>query len=133
MHTFKVVVSSLAVLPFNLAASLPRTSEQEQHRPLHLIHQFPAGTWIENLAIRSNGEILATDDTHPRIYQVDLTRTHEAVVVHEFTGTPSILGIVESSPDVFHVCTYATTRQSILPQPKLHKLQLYLMPVHSMV
>lgn len=73
--------------------------------PAETVHEFPRGTWIENIAIRKNGQILATEETHPRIYQVDPFHNRPAVQVHEFDNTVSVLGIVETSPDVFHVCT----------------------------
>ena len=74
--------------------------------PAEVVHEFPVGTWIENLAVRSNGLILATDVTNPRIYQVDPSNdTQDAVLVHEFSNTASILGIIETSPDVFYVCS----------------------------
>lgn len=70
-----------------------------------LVHDFPDDTWIENLAIRENGYIIATEDTHPRIYLVDPSNPVKAIIIHEFTDTASILGIVETAPDVFHVCS----------------------------
>ncbi|KAF2813577.1 uncharacterized protein BDZ99DRAFT_557478 [Mytilinidion resinicola] len=74
--------------------------------PTHPVHTFPVGTWIENLAVRENGQIIATDDTHPRIYQIDPYYSHTpALLLHEFNNTASILGIVETTPDVFYVCT----------------------------
>ena len=74
--------------------------------PVSVVHDFPTATWIENLAVRSNGQILATEDTpHPRVYQVDPFGFKEAIVVHEFTDTASVLGIVETQPDIFYICT----------------------------
>ena len=82
--------------------------------PTHLVYDFPADTWIENLAVRSNGQIIVTEDTRPRIYQVDPFGNRDAILLHEFHETASILGIVETSPDIFYVCTgnsSATTLQ----------------------
>ena len=73
--------------------------------PEHLIYNFPAETWIENLAVRSNGQIIATEELRPRVYQVDPFGTREPILLHEFHETASVLGIVETSPDVFHICT----------------------------
>ena len=73
--------------------------------PAHVVHDFAEGTWIENLAIRRNGLILATEDTAPRVYEVDPFSNRGSAVVHEFNETASILGIAEGSPDIFYVCT----------------------------
>ncbi len=73
--------------------------------PARIVYDFPADTWIENLAVRSNGQIIVTEDTRPRIYQVDPFWSRKPILVHEFHETASILGIVETAPDVFHVCT----------------------------
>ena len=64
---------------------------------------FPNGTWVENLALRSNGQILVTLVTSPQIYQVDPTRAQPAKLVHTFPGYLGLLGITEVQPDVFYV------------------------------
>ncbi|KAF2230838.1 hypothetical protein EV356DRAFT_579714 [Viridothelium virens] len=73
--------------------------------PAHVVHEFPEDTWIENLAVRSNGQILATEDSKPRIYQVDPFSKRNPIIIHEFNETASVLGIAEGAPDVFFVCT----------------------------
>ncbi|KAF2157049.1 hypothetical protein K461DRAFT_283817 [Myriangium duriaei CBS 260.36] len=73
--------------------------------PATLVSAFQNGTWIENIAVRQNGLILATQDSAPRLYQVNPFESQDPVLLHEFPDTASILGIVETSPDVFHVCT----------------------------
>jgi len=73
--------------------------------PSNIIYEFPEDTWVENLAVRHNGQIVVTENTRPRIYQVDPFMSQKAILLHEFPETPSILGIVETSPDVFHVCS----------------------------
>ena len=105
MWPFERLLFSLVAIPSNYAAVLPRGNDQDPWRPHRVIHQFPASTWIGNLAVRSNGAILATDDTYPAIYQVETTGKHEAALVHKFTETASVLGFVETGPDVVHVCT----------------------------
>lgn len=80
--------------------------------PARIVHDFPANTWIENLAVRSNGQIIVTEDTRPRIYQVDPFWFRKPILLHKFPETASILGLVETAPDVFHVCTanYSSTK-----------------------
>jgi hypothetical protein len=58
--------------------------------------------WVENLAVRSNGKILATLINVAQVWQIDPT-AHSAELVHEFEGADSILGIAEYDSDVFAV------------------------------
>jgi hypothetical protein len=79
--------------------------------PVHPVHQFPAGTWIENLAVRSSGEILATVLGPPQIYQVDPFSTDKpASLIYTFPNATVALGIVETTKDIFYVLvgTYDT-------------------------
>jgi len=69
----------------------------------HVVHQFPLPTWIENLAVRSNGQILLTMITKPELYLVDPTKPEEAVLVHTFSEVGMLSGIVEVEDDVFCV------------------------------
>ncbi|KAI9710731.1 MAG: hypothetical protein M1820_002564 [Bogoriella megaspora] len=74
--------------------------------PTYTVASFPEGTWIENLAVRQNGRIIVTEDTKPRVYEVDPFSKHSSpVLIHEFNETASILGIAEGETDVFYVCT----------------------------
>jgi len=69
----------------------------------HVVHQFPLPTWIENLAIRSNGQILLTILTKPELYLVDPAHPDKAVLVHTFSEVRILSGIVEVKDDVFYV------------------------------
>ena len=68
IQLFELLVCSLALLRFSLTDASPQSNNQAQWRPHHVIHQFTAGTWIENLAVRCNGAILGAD----YIYRIDL-------------------------------------------------------------
>ena len=70
-----------------------------------VVYDFPVATWIENLAVRHNGQILATEDTKPRLYQVDPFESRDAILVHEFSDTAQLLGIVETTQDIFYVAS----------------------------
>ena len=70
--------------------------------PVEIIYQFPRGTWVENLAIRSNGLILATILFAPKIYQVD-PKTRTASLVANIPVETGLLGIAEIEKDVFYV------------------------------
>jgi len=50
--------------------------------PARIVYDFPADTWIENLAVRSNGQLIVTKDTRPRIYQIDPFWSHKPILLH---------------------------------------------------
>ncbi|MCJ1403251.1 hypothetical protein MMC11_006474 [Xylographa trunciseda] len=92
--------------PTTQPSSLALESEDTKHPlplPIHIIHEFPLGTWVENLAIRANGQILATLITAPELYQVDPSGSLPPILVHTFPDVSSLLGIVETGPDIFHL------------------------------
>ncbi|KAG6991200.1 hypothetical protein G7Y79_00055g089760 [Physcia stellaris] len=96
-------VSGLAAVPHR------RDIASHQHRRYHgngstiqATHQFPPNTWLENLAVRSNGQVLVTLVTSPDLYLVDPSKP-DPVLVHKFTNHLSLLGIAELEHDIFYV------------------------------
>lgn len=71
--------------------------------PSKVLHQFPLPTWIENLAVRSNGELLLTILTSPELYLVNPSDPKEAVLVNKFDEVLALNGIIEVKEDVFYV------------------------------
>ncbi|KAH8661952.1 hypothetical protein BX600DRAFT_307075 [Xylariales sp. PMI_506] len=77
--------------------------------PSHTVFQLSDnGTWFENIAVRSNGALLATLlDTSPSLYQVSepwlATQQHpsDGELLYTFPGATGLLGIAETEPDVF--------------------------------
>ena len=84
--------------------------------PLHVevIYGFPRGTSVENLAIRSNGLILATIFFAPEIYQVD-PKTRTASLVAEIPAATGLLGIAEIEKDVFYVVAGNISATLLIP------------------
>ncbi|TVY29200.1 hypothetical protein LHYA1_G002725 [Lachnellula hyalina] len=78
--------------------------------PSQLVHQFPAGTYVENLRARQNGQLLVTlVAPSPNVYLIDpvlspfaSTSNSTATLVHSFP-TAGLLGITEVQPDQFYV------------------------------
>jgi sugar lactone lactonase YvrE len=71
--------------------------------PSKVLYQFPIPTWIENIAVRSNGELLVTLLTSPELYLVSPSDPKEAVLVHKFDEVLAVTGIIEVKEDVFYV------------------------------
>ncbi|KAL6693476.1 hypothetical protein J3F84DRAFT_401354 [Trichoderma pleuroticola] len=101
---FLALVASLAALP---PPSLHQLDHREPHLlPSHVIAQFPAGTWIENIAIRANGNLLLTSfQPDATLYEVSDLECLSPTVTRLFTieTVTSLFGIVEISADVFAV------------------------------
>ncbi|KAJ9655171.1 hypothetical protein H2201_008868 [Coniosporium apollinis] len=83
------------------------------------VYQFPNPTWLENLAVRSNGEILVTVINPADLYKVDVRRTPAtATLLYSFTGLNTTTGITEVTPDVFAVVVgnYSLATGTVTPR-----------------
>ncbi|KAL6697073.1 hypothetical protein J3F84DRAFT_406761 [Trichoderma pleuroticola] len=76
---------------FRLVIAVP---ESRLLNPVHTVFQFPPNTFFENLAVRSNGEILTGLLNQPQLF---------AILVHEFADSLGLAGIAEYEPDTFAV------------------------------
>lgn len=75
------------------------------------VASFDTGAWIENIAVRSNGQLLVTRIDVPEVWAIDPLGGYKNRVAH-FPGYASALGISELTHDVFAVIagnfSYAT-------------------------
>ncbi|KAB8216274.1 hypothetical protein BDV33DRAFT_207555 [Aspergillus novoparasiticus] len=75
---------------------------------LREVYQFPNGTWVENIAVRSNGNLLVTLVNVPEAWEVSPSAqpgASGARLVHHFINEEMATGITELSPDVFALIT----------------------------
>ncbi|KAL7920643.1 hypothetical protein ACQKWADRAFT_298066 [Trichoderma austrokoningii] len=98
-----------------LVASLAVPSAQSHHKPRRpeskilpnrLIAQFPVGTWVENIVVRSNGNLLFTTILpNASLYEVSDLDCQTPKLTRLFTveTITSFSGITETSEDVFAV------------------------------
>lgn len=70
---------------------------------VNTVYEFPASTYVENIAVRSNGQLLVNLLTAPELWLVDPAWPGQAILVHEFAGSNALCGIAEYEPDVFAV------------------------------
>src|SRR5690242_1041675 len=70
---------------------------------VHTVHQFDRGTWVENVAIRDNGNLLVTLTDRPELHEIHPFNTASTMLVHSFAGYKSLLGITEARTGVFAV------------------------------
>lgn len=70
---------------------------------VHTLYDFPASTFVENLAVRPNGQLLIDVLTAPELWLIDPATPGEAILVHEFAGAQGLGGIAEYQTDVYAI------------------------------
>ncbi|KAF4637640.1 hypothetical protein G7Y89_g449 [Cudoniella acicularis] len=102
MHLIKALFLA-ALTPLSLASALPRTTTTPTIRQ---IYTFGPNTFIENIAVRSNSQLLLTSLSVPTLFTLNpLLPTPNASIIHTFPTNTSLSGITEISPDNFVVVT----------------------------
>ena len=136
MHLFNIFHATIFIilpvfaiprLTYPVSSNALPSAPQNGSRSVQVIYEFSKGTWVENLAMRSNGQILATLLSSPEIYQVDPNGANPPVLVHRFTSVLGVLGIVEVVPDTFYVVTgnfSLTTFTSTPGSYSVHKIDI---------
>lgn len=106
-QTFNTMATSLRVAAATLLALVGGVISQPVTQPPHrLIHQFPENVWIENIAVRHNGNLLLTTLTpNASLYEVINPASKNPSTELRFTETSvdSFFGIAELSPDKFAI------------------------------
>jgi hypothetical protein len=93
----------VALLP---TLGLCQNTSSSANLPVEVIHEFPKGTWIENLVVRPSGSVLAIDFSAPHIFEVPISKNSTPTIVHTFSNFTGVSGIAESSsPDVYFAVT----------------------------
>ncbi|KAF4628874.1 hypothetical protein G7Y89_g9272 [Cudoniella acicularis] len=110
------------ILLLFLQLSIAHPFHPERSTPLPVIRQlceFPNVTWIENIAVRSNGLLLVTLFTSPSLYQIDPFQANPVpTLVASFPSALGILGIAEIEKDVFAITKGNFSRFTGLVTPK---------------
>lgn len=79
--------------------------EPESGDTVRLLYEFPYNTYLENIAVRPNGQFLITPLSLPQLWLVEPDLPGEAFIVCEFPEVLGLSGIVEYQPDIFAVLT----------------------------
>jgi hypothetical protein len=93
---------TLAVLPLSVFASPIQSHPAQLPLPSETIFQLEKGTWIENIAVRSTNDLLLTLLSTPDLYTFTPSSS-ESSLLHTFPNATGLLGISETTPDVFAV------------------------------
>lgn len=108
MAVYQFLFTLLSVVALANAAILPRSADLETSSDAsttfaRTVYQFANGSWVENIAARANGNLLVTRSDTPELYEIDPRKQHSARLIHHFDGYQNLLGISETSKDVFAV------------------------------
>lgn len=103
LHTLPALIFLSALAPFSSAVSIPQPRSNGLPLPSHVVHQFPNKTWVENIRVRSTGQLLLTLASSPDVYYVDPASPQTATLIHDFPGNAGVLGITEVAADHFYV------------------------------
>lgn len=74
---------------------------------VNVLYSFGNGTWAENLAVRSNGQILLSRLDTPEVLQLDPKGIKEPITIASWNSSTYMgcLGISETTSDLFYVVT----------------------------
>jgi hypothetical protein len=97
-----LLLMTLAILSSNVEAKT-FIRNKSYNAPTRLIFEFPLGTWIENMAVRANGQLLVTLLNIPDLYLIDPFNANHSVLVHSFPDVLGLSAITEVTPDIFTV------------------------------
>ncbi|KAF2824000.1 hypothetical protein CC86DRAFT_395980 [Ophiobolus disseminans] len=102
------LATALSVLAVTSAANIPRQVANTTTQIAQL------GGWVECLAVRSNGHLLATRLDVPELWTVDPT-TKTTAKIATFPNALGLTGVAEIAPDVFAVVAgnFSTTAFTI--------------------
>ncbi|KAH8824063.1 hypothetical protein DL96DRAFT_1683174 [Flagelloscypha sp. PMI_526] len=95
MSFYPVFLIALFTAVLGLASPLSPNS-------VHTMYQFEDGTFLENIAVRSNGDLLLTSVTKPVVFSLD-PHAPNPTIVFEFPNATGTTGIIEIYPDVFAI------------------------------
>lgn len=120
------VITALSILS-GLAIAAETNGSSLWRAETRTIYQFPNNTYVENLAVRPNGQILVNTLTSPQVWLVDPDLPDRAVLIHEFPSVLGLSGIVEYQPDTFAIAggnISLTTGESVVGSWSIWSLDL---------
>lgn len=94
-------LSLVALLPISALSSPVQQGHVSLPLPSKTLFQFGSDTWIENVAVRSNNDLLLTLLSTPDLYTLTPSSPAPAKLLHTFTNSTGLLGITETTPDTF--------------------------------
>ncbi|KAJ5466777.1 hypothetical protein N7475_004529 [Penicillium sp. IBT 31633x] len=133
MRFHNTLFYGLALLPVALAfwppfrntaeiASGPYANKEPNVKVETLFQFHNNGSWVHNLVLRPDGNILLTRLDTPEVWLVDAT-SGEATLAYSFPGVTSCFGISEIADDVFAVVIGNFSTKTYEPTPGSYSVQ----------
>lgn len=69
------------------------------------VASFPAGHFLENIAVRRDGSLLVTDLSHQKLWYISSFGGNTTEPIPLFTFDQKAMGIIEADHDIFYVST----------------------------
>ncbi|KAK2614176.1 hypothetical protein N8I77_001025 [Diaporthe amygdali] len=91
----------LTLLPS--ALSIPASCDWASASDVTTVQVVPDTRTLENLAVRSNGDIIVTSVASSTLFGLSSQGEHPPLPVAEISGVTGLLGIVELETDIFYV------------------------------
>jgi hypothetical protein len=73
-----------------LLVQIDRSKQSPLLLLVHVVHQFPLGTWVEHHAVRPNGKFLATLLTTPGLFRVVAANLSIGIPITAVPGSSSV-------------------------------------------
>lgn len=116
------LLGSLLAVFLSITNALPTAPYTEAcNATTRLVHQFPPGTWIENIAVRPNGMLLVTLLSVPELVLIDPLGFTTPVIVHTFPEALGLTGISEVTTDIFTITStnFSLSTDDITPNSSI--------------
>lgn len=102
---FRSLFTLASISSLSSAVTIPQPRSNGLPLSSHVVHEFPSETWIENIAVKSTGQLILTLASTPDVYYLDPTSPANPTLIHSFPSSlaSGVLGITEVKPDHFYV------------------------------
>jgi hypothetical protein len=115
--SFSTALACIAgIISFSEASPFPLNPRHQSPKLTNVFQFSQVGTWLENLAIRSSGTILATRVDVPELWSIDpVSGTGALAATIPGNATNTLLGITEIAHDVFAVVAGQINLKTVTP------------------
>ncbi|MCJ1393176.1 hypothetical protein MMC18_006048 [Xylographa bjoerkii] len=101
---YHIITFCLALIALFLRSNLAITAAIPRSVTwVHNVWEFSNETWVENIAVHANGQLLVTFISSPVVYQVYPLKVKKPALVYQFPDALAALGIAEVESDIFAV------------------------------
>ncbi|KIW05179.1 uncharacterized protein PV09_03728 [Verruconis gallopava] len=78
------------------------------------LYEFPRGAWIENIAVRGNGNLVVVRFDQPEVFEIEMdVSPPRSRLIARFEEYKGIQGIAEIEPDIFAVMPFKGSTYSL--------------------